>query len=234
MMKSTDPDDVPAFVAKDLHKLPPVTFDHVDVTRLLMDITSLKTSLAEVQSKLEVSNTTIGSLRAEVELLRKAVSESRAPNKTSLNIRCGAQNASIGSLESVSRRASPAAENACVASCPAAAVAVSSPVEVVTRVCTSTPNRAPKDCRLSIGRRLGRLPNQYGEVCICAHYSDSVSADTKILMGFPIPFKLFCRPTIGRLLISTTLFHACTWRRLFDRPTQFALSSAHRFSCSQY
>ncbi|KAJ8710134.1 hypothetical protein PYW07_009500 [Mythimna separata] len=142
MMKSTDPDDVPAFVAKDLHKLPPVTFDHVDVTRLLKDITSLKTSLAEVKSKLEVSNTTIGSLRAEVELLRNAVSESRAPNNTSVNVRRGAQNASIGSFESASCRASPAAENACVASCPAAAVAVSSPVEVVTRVGTSTPKRA--------------------------------------------------------------------------------------------
>ncbi|KAF9793853.1 hypothetical protein SFRURICE_007384 [Spodoptera frugiperda] len=42
LLKVTDPDDVLAFVAKDLHKLPPVTFDHVDVTRLLKDIISLK------------------------------------------------------------------------------------------------------------------------------------------------------------------------------------------------
>ncbi|KAF9816274.1 hypothetical protein SFRURICE_003825 [Spodoptera frugiperda] len=66
LLKVTDPDDVPAFVAKDLHKLPPVTFDHVDVTRLLKDIISLKTSLAEVQSKLMSSENTIGELRAGI------------------------------------------------------------------------------------------------------------------------------------------------------------------------
>ncbi|XP_063617224.1 uncharacterized protein LOC134790385 [Cydia splendana] len=59
LFKETDPDDVPDFVAKRLDRLPPVTFDHVDVTRLLKDITFLKTSLAEVQSKLEVANNTI-------------------------------------------------------------------------------------------------------------------------------------------------------------------------------
>ncbi|XP_050550449.1 uncharacterized protein LOC126910801 [Spodoptera frugiperda] len=73
LLKVTDPDDVPAFVAKDLHKLPPVTFDHVDVTRLLKDIISLKTSLAEVQSKLMSSENTIGELRAELLALRNAV-----------------------------------------------------------------------------------------------------------------------------------------------------------------
>lgn len=58
-MKATDPDDVPTFVAKELHKLAPVTFDHVDVTRLLKDITSLKSSLAQMQCKLETSDATI-------------------------------------------------------------------------------------------------------------------------------------------------------------------------------
>lgn len=35
LVKGTDPELVPIFVAKNLQKLPPVTFDHVDVTRLL-------------------------------------------------------------------------------------------------------------------------------------------------------------------------------------------------------
>ncbi|XP_075990250.1 uncharacterized protein LOC142985894 [Anticarsia gemmatalis] len=48
LLKETDPDDVPTFVAKELHMLPPVTFDHVDVTSLLKDIVSLKASLADV------------------------------------------------------------------------------------------------------------------------------------------------------------------------------------------
>ncbi|KAM3955362.1 uncharacterized protein ACR2FA_010739 [Aphomia sociella] len=56
LLKETDPDDVPAFVAKQLHKLPPVTFDHVDVTRLLKDITTLKAGLVEVQLSIESAN----------------------------------------------------------------------------------------------------------------------------------------------------------------------------------
>ncbi|KAJ8710630.1 hypothetical protein PYW08_009145 [Mythimna loreyi] len=50
MLKKTDPDDVPDFVAKELSKLPPVTFDHVDVTRLLNDITTLKVEMSNMQS----------------------------------------------------------------------------------------------------------------------------------------------------------------------------------------
>ncbi|KAM3959964.1 LOW QUALITY PROTEIN: uncharacterized protein ACR2FA_005985 [Aphomia sociella] len=56
LLKVTDPDDVPEFVAKQLHKLPPVTFDHVDVTRLLKDIITLKANLVEVQLSIESAN----------------------------------------------------------------------------------------------------------------------------------------------------------------------------------
>ncbi|XP_063629477.1 uncharacterized protein LOC134800847 [Cydia splendana] len=84
LFKETDPDDVPAFVAKRLDRLPPVTFDHVDVTRLLKDITFLKTSLAEVQSKLEVANNTICELRTEVVILRDTVSVCRSHETTDL------------------------------------------------------------------------------------------------------------------------------------------------------
>lgn len=41
--------DIPIFVAKDLQKLPPVTFDHVDVTRLLKDIVVLQSELRSVK-----------------------------------------------------------------------------------------------------------------------------------------------------------------------------------------
>ncbi|CAH0407162.1 unnamed protein product [Chilo suppressalis] len=58
LLKELDPDDVPTFVSKELHKLPPVTLDHVDVTRLLKDINFLKTNLADVVNKLEESNNT--------------------------------------------------------------------------------------------------------------------------------------------------------------------------------
>ncbi|KAF9418621.1 hypothetical protein HW555_004587 [Spodoptera exigua] len=35
VLKETEPASLPTFVAKDLHRLPPVTFDYVDVTSLL-------------------------------------------------------------------------------------------------------------------------------------------------------------------------------------------------------
>lgn len=38
LFQNTDPEIIPIFVAKELQKLPPATFDHVDVTRLLKDI----------------------------------------------------------------------------------------------------------------------------------------------------------------------------------------------------
>ncbi|XP_045493986.1 uncharacterized protein LOC123693079 [Colias croceus] len=47
---ATDPERLPIFVARDLHKLPPVTFDHVDVTRLLRDINLLKDELKTIKS----------------------------------------------------------------------------------------------------------------------------------------------------------------------------------------
>ncbi|XP_026315751.1 synaptic vesicle 2-related protein [Hyposmocoma kahamanoa] len=59
LLKETGPDNVPTFVAKELHKLPPVIIDHVDVTRLLKDITSLYSSLAELQCKLKASDNTV-------------------------------------------------------------------------------------------------------------------------------------------------------------------------------
>lgn len=51
LMKNTNTDKIPIFVAKDLHKLPPVNFENVDVTRLLKDIVSLKSEIREIKDK---------------------------------------------------------------------------------------------------------------------------------------------------------------------------------------
>ncbi|KAF9821777.1 hypothetical protein SFRURICE_001888 [Spodoptera frugiperda] len=139
-MKATDPDDVPTFVAKELHKLPPVTFD-VDVTRLLKDITSLKSSLAQMQCKLETSDTTIQELRAEIVLLRNAVSESRSHDEANVNTRRGAQNVSVSSIQSAKLNSSPIANNEVDAPCPAAP-RVSPRVGNTSREATSTPKVA--------------------------------------------------------------------------------------------
>lgn len=52
LMKATDPDLFPIFVAKELHKLPPVTFDHVDATRLLKDILILQNKCKDLEDKM--------------------------------------------------------------------------------------------------------------------------------------------------------------------------------------
>lgn len=51
-IKSTDPEHLPLFVARDLQKLPPVSFDHVDVTRLFKDILVLQKELRTIQETL--------------------------------------------------------------------------------------------------------------------------------------------------------------------------------------
>ncbi|PZC72759.1 hypothetical protein B5X24_HaOG210600 [Helicoverpa armigera] len=91
LLKETDPDDVPTFVAKDLNKLPPVTFDHVDVTSLLKDIVFLKASLADVQRKLDASQNTVAELRSELNELRKSVTVTGSPvGALNVNMRRGA------------------------------------------------------------------------------------------------------------------------------------------------
>lgn len=50
VLKKTEPASLPTFVAKDLYRLPPVTFDYVDVTSLLKDILVLKQSIHCVQT----------------------------------------------------------------------------------------------------------------------------------------------------------------------------------------
>lgn len=51
LLRETDPEEMPIFVARDLGKLPPVTFDHVDVTRLLKDIVLIQRELGDMQQK---------------------------------------------------------------------------------------------------------------------------------------------------------------------------------------
>lgn len=50
VLKSLDPDTIPIFVARELHKLPPLTFDHCDVSAILKDIVLLKSQVQEIMS----------------------------------------------------------------------------------------------------------------------------------------------------------------------------------------
>lgn len=49
LFKETDPEIIPIFVAKDLYKLPPITFDHLDCSRLLKDILLLQSDMSFIK-----------------------------------------------------------------------------------------------------------------------------------------------------------------------------------------
>lgn len=50
-LRDTDPEKIPIFVARDLNKLPPISFNPVDVTSLLKGILILKSELMFLTSK---------------------------------------------------------------------------------------------------------------------------------------------------------------------------------------
>ncbi|XP_060801069.1 uncharacterized protein LOC132901906 [Amyelois transitella] len=49
-LKVTEPDALPIFVARNLEKLPPITLDHLDVSKLLKDIAVLQADIKQIQS----------------------------------------------------------------------------------------------------------------------------------------------------------------------------------------
>lgn len=71
VLKQADPDEIPMFVAKELHKLPPITFDHVDVTRLLKDILVLQKDIADIKNTY-VPLTQFNEVKNELKNLKKA------------------------------------------------------------------------------------------------------------------------------------------------------------------
>ncbi|CAH0747806.1 unnamed protein product [Diatraea saccharalis] len=71
LLKQTDPELVPTFVARDLQKLPPVTFDHVDVTKLLKDIILLQVQVRSFPKEY-VTSSQLLEVKNEIEALKKA------------------------------------------------------------------------------------------------------------------------------------------------------------------
>lgn len=48
--KVTDPDSLPVFVARELEKLPPITFDHLDVSKLLKDLVLVQEDIKNIKA----------------------------------------------------------------------------------------------------------------------------------------------------------------------------------------
>lgn len=86
VFKETDPDDVPTFVARDLHKLPPVTFDHVDATRLLKDIMILRADVNEMRFKLDLSEQNVKTLTMELAEMRSKIAAPTISPSSARNI----------------------------------------------------------------------------------------------------------------------------------------------------
>ncbi|KAJ2942110.1 hypothetical protein O0L34_g11026 [Tuta absoluta] len=57
-IKNAEPNSLPTFAAKDLHRLPPVSFDYVDVTKILKDINGFREELGLFKTRFtEVKDT---------------------------------------------------------------------------------------------------------------------------------------------------------------------------------
>lgn len=65
LFKSAEPDDIPVFVARQLEKLPPITFDHLDCTKLLKDIVRMQSNIDEMKNNYATLNQ-LQELRAEL------------------------------------------------------------------------------------------------------------------------------------------------------------------------
>ncbi|XP_039764408.1 uncharacterized protein LOC120636910 [Pararge aegeria] len=65
LFQNTDPEKLPIFVARDLQKLPPLTFDHVDVTRLLKDLLILKADVKNIKETYVMKEDFMKSVRGE-------------------------------------------------------------------------------------------------------------------------------------------------------------------------
>lgn len=72
LLKETDPELIPTFVARDLHKLlhkvPPVIFDHVDVTRLFKDLLRMQNEMNQIKEKYATVQQ-VNCIRSELEVL---------------------------------------------------------------------------------------------------------------------------------------------------------------------
>ncbi|CAG5027635.1 unnamed protein product [Parnassius apollo] len=74
LIKEFDPDCLPIFAAKNLNKLPAVSFDHVDVTTFLKEMTLLKRDVACLKAKQPVISNDV-KLSEDIDLIRKEIDD---------------------------------------------------------------------------------------------------------------------------------------------------------------
>lgn len=87
LLKGTSKEFIPIFVAKDLEKLPPILFDHLDCTRLLKDQLIIKNEIKDIKSNY-VTSEQLEWLKGEISKLKTMTGvEQSTPNRyRSINI----------------------------------------------------------------------------------------------------------------------------------------------------
>lgn len=86
VFKSKEPDLFPIYVARELERLPPVLFDHLDCTKLLKDLLKLQEEMKNIKSTY-VSQSQFEQLRSE---LLQMKNDSLLPSPENVNKRRGA------------------------------------------------------------------------------------------------------------------------------------------------
>ncbi|KOB70955.1 Mutant cadherin [Operophtera brumata] len=71
VIKESDPEDFPIFVARDLQKLPPVLFDHVDVTRILKDLVRMQNEILTIKEQYATAGE-LNDIKLDLESLKNA------------------------------------------------------------------------------------------------------------------------------------------------------------------
>lgn len=68
-LKETDPEEIPIFVARELQKLPPILFDHVDVTKILKDLLLMQQDISRIKEQFATTEQ-LDILKCEIDLLK--------------------------------------------------------------------------------------------------------------------------------------------------------------------
>ncbi|XP_045777018.1 uncharacterized protein LOC123875311 [Maniola jurtina] len=101
LFKETDAESFPVFVARELHKLPPVTFDHIDATRVLKDLVILQEEIKLIKSNyvtkemLQVHTVDMASPKCQSSPSDRSPQPPPASCFKNVNKRRGASNANI-------------------------------------------------------------------------------------------------------------------------------------------
>lgn len=93
LFKVVDSDVMPVFVARDLEKLPPITFDHLDVSKLLKDLIVVQSEIKNIKSSYVTTTQLEEEVKSQLQNMRhsgpslSAESQSDSSPKENLNYR---------------------------------------------------------------------------------------------------------------------------------------------------